>query len=58
MRALRILGKKERLAAALDVTLADLDAYLTGEKKVPNTVFIAALDIVATHKPGDRPVEE
>jgi hypothetical protein len=38
---------KERLAAALEVSVSDLGAYLTGEKPLPNKAFIAALDIVA-----------
>jgi hypothetical protein len=46
-RALQTVGTKERLATALDVSVADLDAYIAGKEPVPNRVFIAALDIVA-----------
>jgi hypothetical protein len=35
------------LATALEVPVADLEAYLAGKETVPNRVFIAALDIVA-----------
>lgn len=50
-RALQTLGdKKERLAAALRITVEDLDAYLAGRKPVPQPVFLAALDIVAGRK--------
>lgn len=56
-RALRIMGTKERLAGALSVTRADLDAYLSSTRQVPHEVFIAALDIVATRDPGKGPLE-
>jgi hypothetical protein len=46
-RALQTVGTLERLAAALEVLLSDLEAYMAGEKTVPNRVFLAALDIVA-----------
>ena len=46
-RALEAVGNKERLAAALQVPLAELEAYLQGEKPLPHTIFIEALDIVA-----------
>ena len=34
-KALGIVVKKERLAAALDVPMQDLEAYLAGEKPLP-----------------------
>ena len=46
-RALDVLKTKERLAVALEVPLNDLEAYIAGEKPVPNQAFITALDIVA-----------
>jgi hypothetical protein len=46
-RALQTVGTLERLATALEVLMSDLEAYMTGEKAVPNRVFLAALDIVA-----------
>lgn len=49
-RALEKLGTRERLAAALDMTPADLDDCLAGKKPLPNAAFLEALDIVA-----DRP---
>jgi hypothetical protein len=51
-RALNISGSKDRLAAALNVPLADLDSYLSGEKEIPDQIFLAALDIVAGKAPG------
>ena len=50
-RALEKLGTKERLAAALEMTPAELDDYLAGRKPLPNQAFLDALDIVA-----DRPL--
>ena len=47
-RALGIVVRKERLAAALAVTMPELEAYLSGEKPLPERVFLTALDIVAT----------
>jgi hypothetical protein len=47
-RALDIVVSKERLAGMLKVPMDDLNAYLSGEKALPNPVFIAALDIVAS----------
>ena len=46
--ALRTVGNsKERLAIALDVTLSDLEKYLSAETRPPHKVFLEALDIVA-----------
>jgi hypothetical protein len=52
-RALDVLGSKSRLAAALRVSLSELDAYLTGEHRLPDDVYMGALDIVA-HSPRDQ----
>jgi hypothetical protein len=49
-RALEKLVKKERLAAALGITVEDLEDYLTGKKPLPNNIFMAALDIVAAQR--------
>ncbi len=46
-RALEITGSKERLAARVKVSGADLEAYLAGEKDIPQQLFLALLDIVA-----------
>lgn len=46
-RALSILVKKERLAEALEVPVEDVDTYLSGERPIPQRVFLVALDIVA-----------
>lgn len=46
-RALEKLGTRERLAAALEMTPAELDDCLTGKKPLPNAAFLDALDIVA-----------
>lgn len=51
-RALRLLGSKERLAAALQIPVADLDDYLAGKKRLPYRAFIAAIDIVARGRIG------
>ena len=47
-KALEIVVRKERLAAALSITMDELETYLAGEKPLPNQVFLDALDIVAT----------
>ena len=52
-RALEVLGSKDRLAAALNITLADLNSYLEGEKPVPLQVFFDAVDIVGEHRRAD-----
>ena len=44
--AIQVLGSKERLAVVLDMSLADLEEYLSGEA-LPHNVFIEVLDIVA-----------
>ena len=49
-RALEKLVKKERLAAALGITVEDLEDYLAGKKPLPNNIFMAALDIVAAQR--------
>jgi hypothetical protein len=48
-RALEIVVYKERLAAALGVPMPDLEAYLTGERPLPQPLFLRALDIVANN---------
>lgn len=53
-RALGALGKKERLAAALEISVPELEAYLAGEKPLPHGKLIAALDIVATNGSSNR----
>lgn len=45
-QALEIVGTRERLAAALGVTPADLDGYLSGRISPPGRVFLDAVDIV------------
>lgn len=49
-RALEKLKEKKRLAEALRISLDDLEAYLSGEKPLPNPVFLQALDIVAERR--------
>ena len=49
-RALKVLKTKERLAIALQISMVELDRYMSGEKELPAQVFITALDIVATGK--------
>ena len=46
-RALGVLASKERLATTLNVSMQDLNVYLSGEKPLPQQVFLVALDIVA-----------
>jgi hypothetical protein len=50
-RALKVVQTKERLAAALELPLSELDAYMSGEKPLPHQAFLAALDIVANGNP-------
>jgi len=50
-RALQVVQSKERLAATLGVSLTDLDAYLAGDKRLPDQAYLAALDIVAKGQP-------
>lgn len=53
-RALQILKTKERLAVALEISVDDVEAYLAGDKPVPDKVFITALNIVATGRAKPR----
>jgi hypothetical protein len=46
-RALSIVVSRERLAAILGVHVRELEAYLAGERYLPDPVFLRALDIVA-----------
>jgi hypothetical protein len=54
LRALEIVVHKERLAAALEVPMHDLEAYLTGTKPLPDPIFLLALDIVANKPQQSR----
>jgi hypothetical protein len=53
-RALKVVHTKERLATALEMSLDELEIYLTGEKVLPNQPFLTALDIVANGKQQHR----
>jgi hypothetical protein len=48
-RALEVVRTRERLAVILDVSLHDLEAYLSGAKPLPTRAYITALDIVANN---------
>lgn len=52
-KALQIVRTKERLALTLDLPLSELERYLNGER-MPQEVFIQALDIVAGGPPSQR----
>jgi hypothetical protein len=46
--ALQALGdSKPRLAAALAVTLEELETYLAGKAEVPSQVFLTALKVIS-----------
>lgn len=49
-RALEKLKEKKRLAEVLGISADDLEAYLSGDKPLPNKVFLQALDIVADRR--------
>lgn len=51
---MEVVVYKERLAAALDVPMRDLEAYLTGTKPLPQPLFLLALDIVANKPQQSR----
>lgn len=51
LKALQVVGSKERLAVALELEVAELEGYLNGVE-LPHKIFIEALDIVAS---GPRP---
>ena len=46
-RALRAMGSIQRLADYLGVSPAQLEDWLAGRGKAPNTVYLRALDLVA-----------
>lgn len=53
-RAFEIVGTKEHLAATLNVTLADLDSYLEGEKPVPLEVFFDAVNVLRDYRQPEQ----
>jgi hypothetical protein len=48
VRALEILGSVGQLPAALNVSVEELRTYFSGERPLPQPLFLAALDIVAS----------
>ena len=46
-RALELVGSAQLLATKLSISQKDLDEYLSGQRAIPNEVFLAALDLVA-----------
>ena len=57
-KALELLHTRERLASALQITAADLDAYLTGLKPLPPDLYVQAIDMVASRELAERRLEE
>jgi DNA-binding transcriptional regulator YiaG len=50
-RAIHTLGSAERVAQALNVTVADIEAWAAGQSNPPPGAFLKAIDIVA--QPGN-----
>ncbi|OGA59948.1 MAG: hypothetical protein A3G81_25925 [Betaproteobacteria bacterium RIFCSPLOWO2_12_FULL_65_14] len=48
-RAAQIVGGPSGLAAQLGVPLDDVVCWLQGTKRVPQEIFLAAVDIVVAH---------
>jgi hypothetical protein len=46
-RAIQTLGSVERVAQALGVTVADVEAWAAGKGSPPPSAFLKAIDIVA-----------
>jgi hypothetical protein len=44
------MGSKERLAAELGMPPGQLETYLNSETRLPDKIFLDALDIVAGRK--------
>jgi len=49
LRALQMLRSTERLAAALQLTLEELETYLEGEKPVPGAAFMVGNSVGIRH---------
>jgi hypothetical protein len=47
LRALKVMGTEERLAAKLKVSPAELAAYFGKAKTLPQRIYLRALDIVS-----------
>jgi hypothetical protein len=50
-RAIAALGSAERVAQALGVSVADIEAWVAGHTNPPPSAFLKAIDIVA--QPGN-----
>lgn len=48
--ALETVGTARRLAVALDISEEELAAYMSSKEPLPNSLFLACLDIVANGK--------
>jgi len=46
-RAVEALGSEERLAEVLGVSSSMISEWLSGETKIPDPVYLKALDLVA-----------
>jgi len=53
--AARALGGCERLAALLDVTAAEVAAWLAGDQMPPLEAFLGSLDVIAAGPYAPRP---
>lgn len=60
-RAAELLGGRDNLARALQVSLAEIERWLSGERKPPRELFLRVVDIIiddgaaAQGEPGAEP---
>ena len=51
-KAAELAGGREELARMLQVTLADVEKWILGEKKPPREVFLRVVDLLIEASPG------
>ena len=57
-KAAELAGGREELARMLQVTLADVEKWILGEKKPPREVVLRVVDLLIEDSPGsDAPAE-
>lgn len=56
-KAAEMVGGRERLSRVLQVSLAEIEKWILGEKKPPREIFLRVVDLIIEDSAGSDPVD-